>query len=68
MSAMSFLQAKQLADGARNAGFRHYAFISYPQTDAEMKVFALKFHDRLEGRLRRELPLLDPSHDCAFLD
>jgi hypothetical protein len=49
---VTFNEQVQLATQLRSAGFRYYAFISYPHTDAEMKEFAPKFHERFEALIR----------------
>lgn len=41
------------------AGFRHYAFISYPATDRYTKKLAVTFHERLEAALSAHLPPIE---------
>lgn len=60
--------ALKLGTQLRIAGFHHYTFVSYANTDAQMKAFAQKFQRDLENRLRQTLPVLAASKQLAFLD
>lgn len=67
---MTYEQQRLLSERLRDAGFRHYAFISYPHTDGAMKAFAHKFHRHFDELLRRNLRPLsqDPAMDRVFID
>jgi hypothetical protein len=66
---MEFLEARQHAERLSGSGFKYYGFISYPRSDAAMADFAHRFHEGLEGLVRRNLPpLQDDPADRVFLD
>lgn len=60
----------QEAEGLARAGFRYYAFISYPNTDAQLRQFARRCWRHLEGKLAQNLPCLTDGEprQYVFLD
>jgi hypothetical protein len=65
---LSYEDQRDMCGRLRDLGFRHFAFISYPNTDAAMKSFAQTFHRRFSELLGQNLGLLDTKASPAFID